>query len=147
MVNRGPAPADKNYQVLADGDIAHTLFAEVEYSVRNFRDNLKGDFNDAVQRFVANFLEQVEATVASDWSVVEGEEGYTGYSGDVNGLILTVGALRRGTMTHYLMHCTQHGYRWDCSDRRLIEDVFSYVDELVRTASLEHLGKLLEEML
>jgi hypothetical protein len=144
---RGGGTGEKNYKVLADGDVARALFFEVEASVRSFRDNLKVGFNDAVQRLVANILEQLETTIASDWSVVEGGEGYIGYSADVHGLTLTVGALQRGSMTHYSMHCIQHGYRWDCRDARLIKDVFTFVDELVRTASLEHLGTLLEDML
>jgi hypothetical protein len=147
VANRVNASGEKNYQVLADGEIARALFSEVEYNVRNFRDTLRVDFNDSVHRLVANCLEQVQATIASDWRVLEGEEGYLGYSGDVHGLTLTVALVQRGAMKHYSMYCTKHGYRWDCRDSNLIQDVFSHVDEIVRTASLEHLGKVLEEML
>jgi hypothetical protein len=45
------------------------------------------------------------------------------------------------------MNLMKHGLRWDCRDSRLMKDVFSIVDESVRNASLEKLGKVLEEML
>lgn len=144
---RGAGPTEKNYQVLADGEVARTLFNEVEHSVHHFRDSLKVDFNDSVQRLLANILEQVEGSVASDWKIIEGEVGYTGYSGDVNGMTVTVGALKRDSVSHYSMNFSKHGFRWDCRDSRLMKSVFSVVDEAVRNASLEHLGKVLEEML
>jgi hypothetical protein len=144
---RGLGPTDKNYQILAEGEIARQLFHEVEGAVKSHRDSLRVDFNDSVQRLISNIREQVEGTAAEDWKIVEGEICYTGYRGDVNGMTVTVGALSRDSVSHYSMHFMKHGLRWDCRDSRLIKDVFTMVDESVRNASLEQLGKVLEEML
>jgi hypothetical protein len=39
------------------------------------------------------------------------------------------------------------GLVWQCRDPFLIQEVFTLVDESVKTASLEHLGKVLDDML
>jgi hypothetical protein len=144
---RGVGGVEKDYQILAEGEIARQLFNEIDMAVKNLRSALKIDFNDSVQRLISSIREQVEGTAAEDWKIVEGENGYTGYRGDVNGMTVTVGALVRDSSSHYSMNFIKHGLRWDCRDSRLIKDVFSMVDESVRNASLEKLGKVLEEML
>jgi len=139
---------DKNFQVLADGKIARQLYQEVEILVRNYRESQRRDFNDSVQRLMANLHEQVSATSAEDWQSVEGEEkGYTGYTSDINGMTVLVSCVVRDRTAGYSMRLTKYGLRWDCRDTNLMKEIFSLVDESVRAASLEKLGKALEDIL
>jgi hypothetical protein len=39
------------------------------------------------------------------------------------------------------------GLLWHCRDPFLMQEAFKLVDESVKTASLEHLGKVLDDML
>jgi hypothetical protein len=45
------------------------------------------------------------------------------------------------------MNFTKYGLRWDCRDSSLCKELFGLVDESVRNASLEQLGKVLDDML
>lgn len=144
---RSSGAQDKNYQVLAEGDVAKQLYFEVEASLRQYRTSLKRDFNDSVERLMANVREQIQETSATEWKHVEGEEGYTGYKGDVNGMTVTIACTIRDRAAHYTMNLVKYGMRWDCRDSSIMKDVFKIVDESVRQASLEQLGKVLEDML
>ncbi len=138
---------DKSYQVLAEGDVAKQLYFEVEASLRQYRTSLKRDFNDSVERLIANVREQVQGTASGDWKQIEGEQGYTGYRGDVNGMTITIACTVRDRAANYTMNFMKYGMRWDCRDSSIMRDVFKIVDDSVRQASLEQLGKVLEDML
>lgn len=145
---RGAGVVDKNYQVLAEGTIGKQLYHEVDVSVRNYRESLRRDFNDLVARLMSNIHEQIKGTSSEDWHTVEGnEQGYTGYSADVNGMNVTISAVVRDRTAGYAMHFTKYGLRWDCRDSSLCRELFILVDESVRNASLEQLGKVLDDML
>jgi hypothetical protein len=145
---RGAGGVDKNYQLLAEGSIGRQLYNEVEVSVRNHRESLRRDFNDLVARLISNIHEQIKGTSADDWKAVEGnEQGYTGYQADVNGMVITVSAVIRDRTAGYAMNFTKYGLRWDCRDSNLCKELFNLVDESVRNASLEQLGKVLDDML
>lgn len=138
---------DKNYQLLAEGSIARQLYNEIEVNVRNYREGLRRDFNDLVGRLMSNIHEQISSTAAEDWKLVEGnEQGYTGYAADVNGMLVTVSTIVRDRTAGYSMHLTKYGLRWDCRDSSLCREIFTLVDESVRNASLEQLGKVLDDM-
>jgi hypothetical protein len=145
---RSAGVIDKNYQVLADGSVARQLYHEVHVSVRNHRESLRRDFNDLVQRLISNIHEQIKGTSAEDWKSAEGnEQGFTGYSGDVNGMLVTVWTVVRDRTAGFGMYFTKYGLRWDCKDSNLCKEMFNLVDESVKSASLEQLGKVLEDML
>jgi hypothetical protein len=145
---RGAGVVDKNYQVLAEGSIGKQLYNEVDASVRNYRESLRRDFNDLVARLMSNIHEQIQGTSAEDWKPVEGnEQGYTGYCADVNGMNVTISAIIRDRTAGYAMNFTKYGLRWDCRDSSLCRELFTLVDESVRNASLEHLSKVLDDML
>lgn len=145
---RSAGVVDKNYQVLADGSVARQLYQEVSVSVQNHRESLRRDFNDLVARLISNIHEQISGTSAEDWKAVdEGEQGFTGYCADVNGMLVTVWSMVRDLSASYGMYFSRYGLRWDCRDASLCKDLFNLVDESVRSASLEQLGKVLEDML
>lgn len=144
---RGAQATAKSLQVLAEGSIAQQLYVEVQVAVRQYRESLRRDFNDSVERLIANIREQVQTTAAEDWQSVEGEAGFTGYRADVNGMAVTVGNLVRERSSSQSMVFSKYGLRWECKDLNLCKEVFTMVDESVRQASLEQLGKVLEDML
>jgi hypothetical protein len=145
---RGAGVVDKGYQVLADGNVARQLYQEVFVSVRNHRESLRRDFNDLVQRLINNINEQVQNTAAEDWKAAESsEQGFSGYSSEVNGMVVTVWTLVRDLSASYGMYFTKYGLRWDCKDINLSKEIFKLVDESVKSASLEQLGKVLDDML
>jgi hypothetical protein len=145
---RSAGVVDKNYQVLADGSVARQLYQEVQVSVRNHRESLRRDFNDLVQRLISNIHEQIRATSAEDWKGVDGgEQGFRGYCGDVNGMSVTVWTVVRDRTAGFGMYFIKYGLRWDCKDINLCKELFNLVDESVKSASLEQLGKVLEDML
>jgi hypothetical protein len=97
---------------------------------------------------MSNIHEQIQGTSAEDWKPVEGnEQGYTGYCADVNGMNVTISAIIRDRTAGYAMNFTKYGLRWDCRDSSLCRELFTLVDESVRNASLEHLSKVLDDML
>jgi hypothetical protein len=146
---RSAGGADRtNFQVLADGSIAKELYYEINTIVRNHRESLRRDFNDCVERLVLNIHEQVHGTASEDWKSVDGgEQGYTGYRADVNGMTVTVSSIVRDRTSAFAMNFAKYGLRWDCRDSTLCKEIFDLVDESVRNASLEHLGKVLDDML
>ena len=144
---RSGGGVDKSYKILAEGDVARHLYMEVDASVRTYREGLRRDFNDSVERLMANVHEQIELTTAGDWQVVPGDKGYTCYQADVNGVTLSISQIIRERSASYAMALTKYGLKWECKDSHLMREVFSIVDESVRHASLEHLGKVLEDML
>jgi hypothetical protein len=145
---RSAGVVDKSYQVLADGNIARQLFHEVNVSVRNYRDSLRRDFNDLVARLISNIHEQIKGTSAEDWKPVEpNEQGFSGYCADVNGMSVTVWTVVRDLTAGFGMYFSKYGLRWDCRDASLCKELFNLVDESVRSASLEQLGKVLDDML
>jgi hypothetical protein len=145
---RSAGVVDKGYQVLADGTIAKQLYQEVNVSVRNHRESLRRDFNDLVARLISNIQEQIQGTSAEDWKTVEpNEQGFTGYCADVNGISVTVWTVVRDLTAGFGMYFSKYGLRWDCRDASLCKELFSLVDESVRSASLEQLGKVLKDML
>jgi len=144
---RSSGGVDKGHQILAEGDVARHLYVEVESSVRTYREALKRDFNDSVERLISNIHEQVRGTAADDWKQVEGDPGFLGYQGDINGMTVTVSQTVKDRSSSFSMQLTKYGLKWDCRDANLIREVFVIVDESVRHASLEHLGKVLEDML
>ena len=145
---RSAGVADKNFQVLADGSIAKQLYNEINISVRNYRESLRRDFNDLVARLISNIHEQIQGTSADDWKPIEGaEQGFTGYSADVNGMLVSISSIVRDRTAGYAMNFSKYGLRWDCKDSNLCRELFTLVDESVRTASLEQLGKVLDDML
>jgi hypothetical protein len=145
---RSAGVVDKGYQVLADGGVARQLYLEVQVSVRNYRESLRRDFNDLVARLISNIHEQIKGTAADDWTKVEGtEQGFSGYCADVNGMSVTVWTIARDMTAAFGMYFSKYGLRWDCRDSSLCKELFTLVDESVRSASLEQLGKVLEDML
>lgn len=144
---RSSSGQEKSYQVLAEGDVAKQLYFEVETSLRQYRTSLKRDFNDSVERLISNVRDQVHETSATDWKQLDGETGYTGYRGDVNGMTVTVACTVRDRVATYSMNFMKYGMRWDCRDSAIMRDVFKIVDDSVRHSSLEQLGKVLEDML
>lgn len=145
---RAAGMADRNFQVLAEGTIAKELYYEIQTMVRNHRETLRRDFNDSVERLIININEQVRGTAAEDWKSVDGaEQGYTGYRADVNGMTVTVSSIVRDRTAAYAMNFVKYGLRWDCRDSTLCKEIFDLVDESARNASLEQLGKVLDDML
>lgn len=145
---RAAGLADKNCQVLAEGSIAKELYYEINTKIRTHRESLRRDFNDSVERLVLNIHEQVRGTAAEDWKSVDGgEQGYTGYRADVNGMTVTVSTIVRDRTASFAMNFVKYGLRWDCRDSTLCKEIFELVDESARNASLEQLGKVLDDML
>jgi hypothetical protein len=144
---RGTQATARQVQVLAEGDVARQLYIEVQAAVRQHRESLRRDFNDSVERLSANIREQIQGTAAEDWQGVEGEASYTGYRADVNGMTVTVGCTVRDRSSSHSMTFSKYGLRWDCRDMNLCKEIFTMVDDSVRQASLEQLGKVLEDML
>jgi len=145
---RGAGATDRSYQTLAEGHVAKELYFEVQTSVRTHRESLRRDFNDSVERLIGNIHEQIRGTSPEDWKNVEGtEQGYTGYRADVNGMVVTVSCVARDRTAVYAMNFTKYGLRWDCRDSALCQEIYMLVDESARNASLEQLGKVIDEML
>lgn len=145
---RSAGGAERSVQVLAEGTIAKELYHEIQHNVRTHRESLRRDFNDSVERLISNIHEQVHSTAAEDWKTVEGnEQGYTGYRADVNGMTVTVSTIVRDRTAGYSMNFQKYGLRWDCRDSALCKEIFTIVDESARNASLEQLGKVLDDML
>jgi hypothetical protein len=144
---RGAGGIEKATQVLAEGDIAEQLYLEIELIVKQYREGLRRDFNDSVARLTANIKEAIGETTAADWQVVEGDVGVKGYRTEINNLTVTVACMKNDISTAYQMTVGRFGLVWHCRDPFLMQEVFSLVDEAVRTASLEHLGKVLDDML
>ena len=144
---RGSGGAERTCQILAEGDIAQQLFREVEQIIKNYRETMRRDFNDSVARLVSNLKENIGETTAADWSSVEGDVGYKGYRTEINGIAVTIGSISSDLSTAYSMTLGRLGLVWQCRDPFLMQEIFTIVDESVRTASLEQLGKVLEDML
>jgi len=144
---RGAGAAERSHQVLADGDVARQLYIEVHTAIKQYRESLRRDFNDSVERLIAGIREQVQMTAADDWQAVEGEDKYTGYRADINGMTVTVGCLIKALSAMHSMNFSKYGLKWDCRDSNLCKEIFAVVDESVRQSSLEQLGKVLDEML
>jgi hypothetical protein len=144
---RGSGGVERTCQILAEGDVAQQLFREVEQIVKNFRETMRRDFNDSVARLMSNLKENIGQTEAADWSSVEGDVGYKGYRTEINGLTLTVGSISNDLSTAFSLSLSRMGLIWHCRDPFLMQEIFKLVDESVRTASLEQLGKVLEDML
>ena len=144
---RGAGGIEKPAQVLAEGDIAEQLYLEIELIVKQYRESMRRDFNDSVARLVASIKEAIGETTAADWQVVEGDVGVRGYRTEINNLTVTVACMRNDISTAYSMTVGRSGLVWQCRDPFLIQEVFTLVDESVKTASLEHLGKVLDDML
>jgi hypothetical protein len=106
---RSAGGLDKTYQVLAEGDVARQLYHEIENTLKQFRLSLKRDFNDSVERLIANIREQVQGTSSSDWKPVQGEADYTGYRGDVNGMTVTIACTIKDRAAHYTMNFMKYG--------------------------------------
>jgi hypothetical protein len=144
---RGAGGIEKPTQVLAEGDIAEQLYLEVELIVKQHRESLRRDFNDSVARLTANIKEAIGETTAADWQIVEGDVGVKGYRTEINNLTVTVACMKNDISTSYSMTLGRSGLVWQCRDPFLLQEVFTLVDESVKTASLEHLGKVLDDML
>jgi hypothetical protein len=145
---RSAGGAERTVQVLAEGSIAKELYYEIQHNVRTYRESLRRGFNDSVERLISNIHEQIQSTAADDWKSVEGnEQGYTGYRADVNGMTVTVSTIVRDRTAGYAMNFQQYGLRWECRDSALCKEIFTIVDESARNASLEQLGKVLDDML
>jgi hypothetical protein len=144
---RGSGGAERSCQILAEGEIALKLFEEVEQIVGTYRDSLRRDFSDSVARLAANLKEQVEGTAAADWSPVEGDIGYKGYRTEINGLTITVGCVSNDLSSAYSLSLSRLGLVWHCRYQFLMQQIYTIVHESVKTASLEQLGKVLEDML
>ena len=144
---RGGGGIEREVQVLAEGDIAEQLYREVEAIVRQYRESLRRDFNDSVARLTANMKEAIGETTAADWQVVEGDVGVRGYRTEINNLTVTVACLTSDVSTSFSLTVGRSGLVWQCRDPFLMQEAFKLVDESVKTASLEHLGKVLDDML
>ena len=144
---RGAGGIEKPPQVLAEGDVAEQLYLEIELIVKQYRESLRRDFNDSVARLTANIKDAIGETTAADWQIVEGDVGVKGYRTEINNLTVTVACMKNDISTAYSMTIGRSGLVWQCRDPFLIQEVFTLVDESVRTASLEHLGKVLDDML
>ncbi|MEY4667868.1 MAG: hypothetical protein RL518_567 [Pseudomonadota bacterium] len=144
---RGSGGIEKPTQLLAEGDIAEQLYREVELIVKQHRESLRRDFNDSVARLTATMKEAIGETTAADWQVVEGDVGVKGYRTEINSLTVTVACMKNDISTSYSMSISRFGLVWQCRDPFLMQEVFTLVDESVKTASLEHLGKVLDDML
>ena len=117
---RGAGAAERSHQVLADGDVARQLYIEVHTAIKQYRESLRRDFNDSVERLIAGIREQVQ---------------------------MTVGCLIKALSAMHSMNFSKYGLRWDCRDSNLCKEIFAVVDESVRQSSLEQLGKVLDDML
>lgn len=144
---RGSGGVEKSCQVLAEGDVAKELFHEIEQIVKHHRESLRREFNDSVARLTANIREHIGETTAGDWQSVEGDFGFKGYRTEINGITVTVGSAANDLSTSYSLTLGRFGLVWYCRDPFLMQEVFKLVDESVKTASLEQLGKVLEDML
>jgi hypothetical protein len=144
---RGAGGVERAVQVLAEGDIAEQLYREVEGIVKQYRESQRRDFNDSVARLTANIKEAIGETTAADWQVVEGDVGVKGYRTEINNLTVTVACLASDVSTSYSLTVGRFGLLWHCRDPFLMQEAFKLVDESVKTASLEHLGKVLDDML
>jgi hypothetical protein len=144
---RGAGGIEKPPQALAEGDIAEQLYLEVELIVKQYRESMRRDFNDSVARLTANIKDAIGETTAADWQLVEGDVGVKGYRTEINNLTVTVACMKNDISTSYSMTVGRSGLLWQCRDPFIMQEVYTLVDESVRTASLEHLGKVLDDML
>jgi len=143
---RGAGGIEKPPQLLAEGEIAQQLYLEVESIVKNFRESQRRDFNDAVSRLTANMKESIGETTAADWQPVEGDVGVRAYRTEINNLTVTVACFASDISTQYSMSVSRFGLVWQCRDPFLMQEAFKLVDESVKTASLENLDKVLDDM-
>ena len=137
-----------NCQVLTEGKVAAELYSEIAHVVSSFREDQRRDFNDSVSRLLANIAEQIQETSPEDWVSVENDEpGCTCYRGEVASLTVEVACIVRDRSAAYSMVFSKFGLKWNCRDAQLCKEVFKVVDESVKSAGLEQLGKVLEDML
>ena len=144
---RGAGGIEQPAQMLAEGDIAEQLFREIEVMVKQFRESQRRDFNDAVARLTSNIKESIGETRADDWQPVDGDVGVRGYRTEINNLTVTVACLVTDVSSQYSLSVSRHGLVWACRDPFLMQEAFNLVEESVKTASLEHLDKVLDDML
>ena len=143
---RAAPGAEKNYEVLVEGDIAKQLYQEIDFSVKEFRNSLKRDFTDMVSRVMASVQEKVHETSAEEWETLPGDKFAVLYRGELGGLSVEVGRTIRGNAINFHLTLSKYGLKWDCKDTTLMRDVFLIVDDSVKQRSLEQLGKVLDDI-
>lgn len=144
---RASGNIDKQYQTLVEGDIARQLYLEVDLVVKQFRESLKKDFADSIERFLSVITERVSSTFADEWQVEEVDRTTLNYSAEIDGLRIDLTRMVKDLNFYFEMSISKHGLKWDCKDTTLMKEVFEIVDESIKHTTLENLGKVLEEML
>lgn len=137
---------ERKLEKLAEGDVARQLYDEIATSVRDFRMEIKREFDLSVERFMAEYIDRVHQTSAEDWEVHATDRHVVKYSADVDNLLITIVRTISENAAYYNLNFSRSGLSWDCRDSTAMKEIFAIVDESVRQSSLEKLGKVLEDM-
>jgi hypothetical protein len=137
---------ERKLEKLAEGEIARQLYHEILLVVREYRAEVKKEFELGVERFNAEYVEQVESTGPEDWELHSTERHITKYSAEINSMAITVTRTVQENTSYHDLVLSRAGLVWECKDAKMKKAVFEIVDESYRGASLEKLGKVLEDM-
>lgn len=144
---RSASGIERKVQVLVEGEIARQLFEQVKETVRVFRLSVKRDFEAAIEHLTPKLLSLVAETNAGDWTTELEDPHTTTYLGEIDGMKVSSSLTVKDLSGLYSLRLSKYGLHWDSRDFVMAKEVYDVVDDCVKHASLEKLGKVLEEML
>jgi hypothetical protein len=137
---------ERKLEKLAEGEIARQLYHEIELVVREYRAEVKREFELGVARFSTEYVDHIQSTGPEDWELHSTERHITKYSAELNSMTVTVARTIQENTAYYDLVLSRAGLVWTSKDGKMKQTVFDIVDESFRGASLEKLGKVLEDM-
>lgn len=136
---------DKQVNVLADGDIAETVYKLVTQTLQSFSGARKGEFNAQVAALSATLIDRVEAGKAEDWTKDDSDPTKIAFAATFDTLTVQVTKQISDEKNPSFQLSYQHEEMISkASDAALAKNIFELVDDKCRTASLLALSKVLE---
>lgn len=135
---------DKQFTVLADGEIAESVHRLVTDTLRSFSGARKRDFNEQVASLIDSMLDRATVTGADDWKKSEPEPGVTKFSSVLDGINVDVTKTMADDNAAFRLTFHRDEMSSKTIDTGLAKSLFELVDEKLRNASLLALSKVLE---
>ena len=142
---RSSLEKDKQLKLLADGEVARTIYKEIQEIITSFSSEQQKELTNLVDEIIENIIPRANASKAEDWTKNEVEAGVVSFRAEFDGIFVHVTQTEKNGLINYRLVLSKNKFSRKVSDGHLAQDLFHIVNNKNKDAALEALNDVLEK--
>ncbi|MCO6429263.1 MAG: hypothetical protein J5J00_00245 [Deltaproteobacteria bacterium] len=141
---RAALEKDRQFQLLADGDVARQVFMQIKATIESFSGERREEIKHQIEQLAANITDRTAASSAEEWRKDSPNFDTTEYHSSFDGVDVTVSFTKKNGIDNYRLTFCKDKVAVKTVDAAVAKSIFEAVEEKQAQAALEALSKVLD---